>query len=334
MVAQLFEMLRLRLSPSKIMPDEYFDLRLFNPALNWEAKREFLGRRTRNRVCRIQDPIDSAIATEKLLAYRLFLDAGLPFPTLLAVAHPVLIFPGAAQLHDAAAIVRWLQTDATFPFFAKPSRGQRGVGGRLVMARDGDKLHLGDGSSIVIDAFAKQYQRPALGAGLFQERIIPHPSLAAVIGDRTATARIVVLNDGPEPEITRAALRIPSGCNMTDSFADGKKGNLLALVDRFTGAVVEVLAGIGLDRRTTDVHPDTGRRFAGLMLPDWDAAVAMVRAGARLLPGLRFQGWDVAFSDRGPLLVEVNARSDYSQQANNRGIADARFRRMYPGGRI
>jgi glutathione synthase/RimK-type ligase-like ATP-grasp enzyme len=49
---------------------------------------------------------------------------------------------------------------------------------------------------------------------------------------------------------------------------------------------------------------------------------------ARALPGLRVQAWDIALTDRGPVLVEVNIGGDFNlpQLAHATGLMDERFR--------
>lgn len=333
-LTQIVEMLYLRASDRRILADEYFDFRLYEPTLGWAARREYLGRLTKNRVYRIQSADDSAIASDKLRAYGRFHECGLAFPAILAIAHPDLEFPGAVSLRDGAALEAWLRNDTAYPFFAKPAISYRGYGARLVTGRERDRLRFGSGETMPIARFAELHGFAGRGAALFQERIRPHPDLAAIIGDRTATARIMVLNDGPEPEVFRASLRIPVGNNMTDNFHEGKTGNLIARLDRMSGRLAEVLAAVGLDRRSVEQHPDTGKDFAGMVVPDWDAALALVRAGSKALPGIMVHSWDVAFSDRGPLLVETNPRGDYPQQANNRGLAEPRFLKLFPNQRI
>ena len=75
-------------------------------------------------------------------------------------------------------------------------------------------------------------------------------------------------------------------------------------------------------------HPDTGGRLEGLTIPDWPALTALALKAAAALPGLRMQAWDIAPTDRGPVLVEVNIGGDFNlpQLAHRTGLMDDRFR--------
>ena len=53
-------------------------------------------------------------------------------------------------------------------------------------------------------------------------------------------------------------------------------------------------------------HPDTGVRFRGYPLPEWDKAVDMVKTAAKMVPGNHYCGWDLAYSTHGWCMVEAN----------------------------
>jgi len=65
-------------------------------------------------------------------------------------------------------------------------------------------------------------------------------------------------------------------------------------------------------------------------LPDWARLIDVCLAASRVWNGLRVQGWDVALSDRGPLLMEVNFRADFDllQFAEGAGVLDDAWRRF------
>ena len=93
-------------------------------------------------------------------------------------------------------------------------------------------------------------------------------------------------------------------------------------------ASTRVQQGTGPEQRELDHHPDTGGRLEGLTIPDWPALTALALKAAAALPGLRMQAWDIAPTDRGPVLVEVNIGGDFNlpQLAHRTGLMDDRFR--------
>lgn len=63
-----------------------------------------------------------------------------------------------------------------------------------------------------------------------------------------------------------------------------------------------------------DAHPDTGCSFIGFRVPCYKEAVDLCRRAARVRPGMRYVGWDVAVTPDGPVLVEGNDLPAYDGQ--------------------
>jgi hypothetical protein len=89
-----------------------------------------------------------------------------------------------------------------------------------------------------------------------------------------------------------------------------------------------VIQGTGADQAELERHPDTEQPLIGAILPEWAPLTALCLKAARALPGLRMQAWDVALTERGPVLVEVNIGGDFNlpQLAHGSGLMDERFR--------
>lgn len=136
---------------------------------------------------------------------------------------------------------------------------------------------------------------------------------------------ITLLNADGSVTIASAVLRIPTGSNVTDNFAHGQSGNLLAPVDIESGRLGRAIGSS--DRswpriQALKTHPDTGRHIEGTVLPGWDAARNLLQRAQRSLPALRTVGWDITLTADGPVLVEGNGTYDVDllQVAHDRGI--------------
>ena len=98
--------------------------------------------------------------------------------------------------------------------------------------------------------------------------------------------------------------------------------------------------GVGLDMatgralnavqfgQTVTQHPDTGQRLDELEVPDWDALLLMA-ARCYEVTGLGYLGTDIVIDrDKGPQLLELNARPGLAiQVANGAGLLP-RLRRI------
>jgi hypothetical protein len=115
---------------------------------------------------------------------------------------------------------------------------------------------------------------------------------------------------------------------MTDNYYHGESGNLLGYVNLGSGVVERVVGGLTEGESETPVHPDTGVPLLGVSLPDWSRLLSISAVGAKALPGLRWQSWDIALSSGGPTILEMNAFADIDliQYAYGAGLDDAALR--------
>ena len=109
-----------------------------------------------------------------------------------------------------------------------------------------------------------------------------------------------VLADG-EVRLFHPTLRVGRGDGIIDNFS---AGGISALIDPETGCICS--DGADKKGRRYAAHPDTGVRFNGYRLPEWDKAVAMVTTAAHMVPGNHYCGWDLAYSTHGWCMVEAN----------------------------
>lgn len=168
----------------------------------------------------------------------------------------------------------------------------------------GSRVRLSNGFELGMQQFLSQVA--SLGRVLFQELLRPHPLLRKHVGLTIATVHVVILLRPKFSEIYRTVLRIPVGKNMCDNFHGGKTGNLLGWVNSRTGEVERVFRGCGLEQTLLTHQPDTGEPLQGLKLPDWSQALSLVLKASRVLMGMGIQSSDLALTDKGPVLVEVN----------------------------
>ena len=87
-------------------------------------------------------------------------------------------------------------------------------------------------------------------------------------------------------------------------------------------------AGSGADLTICPSHPDTGAAFLEVRLQGWAELCGLVFDAARVFPGIRTQSWDIAMTDRGPVLLEVNYGGDLNlaQLAEGRGVLDETYK--------
>lgn len=324
------EIFRLGRGNGKLSPRDYFYYRLYDDKrLDWAAKTRFVSEDIHAGViAKCCDRSWWAVADDKLLAYEHLQAAGLAVPETQAVYdRSGRGFGKLRHLITAEDIANFLRRDARFPLFAKPLGGVASFGALRILGFSEGMLTVDGGETMAFD----QLVRDAGNEGyLFQTMLRPHPALATAT-DAVSTVRVMVRIGVDGPRIMRTVWKIPGKGAIADNF--WRPGNLLAAVDAETGEVKRVIRGTGAETEEVAAHPDSNVTLLGMVLPDWERLTDMAREGARLFHPLRYQSWDIAMGEEGPVAVEVNTGSAFNlaQLAWDEGILDEDFARFLRG---
>lgn len=354
LVEQVREIAALRRGPGRLKPFDYYAYELFDDdRYTVEQKREFISWRW-DRLCRLlNDPAWTAICDDKLVTYALFRGLGLPHPEVQAFFHPGTRTCGPIPaIRTPESMADFLRHDARYPLFGKPVRDWRGGGASALVSYDPrhDTLLTAQGEDVPVDAYVASFP-VACSSGanlrseqphgyLFQSRVVQHPLADRLSGGRVSTLRLIVLLGVDGPQLHRVTWKLPVGRNITDH-AIGTSGNVKCSVDPATGRVERSLRGplqgppglpgLGAYGSPIEAHPDSGETLNGVVLPHWDRIVAACLDAAAALPGVRYQGWDVAIGPLGPLFMECNHHTGIAQVAGCRGFYDGAARDVLAG---
>ncbi len=322
-VAQAMDMIRLRLGPGCLHYGDYYKLRLYRPELSPDEKRSYVGNKALAR--RTQWEL---LADDKLLGYALLHALGVRTPRVLALAHPFRRFLDRPTLRDAGSVREFLIA-AEYPFVSKPVNGMFSHGFAVLEDVDAQRgtLSVGDGKTVALDRFAAELAQAPAGM-ILQELLRPHPEIAAEISPRLCTLRVIVTLDERGARLFRTVWKIAGPGNDADNY--WHPGNMMAKLDQATGAVEQVMTGLGPRFRLVERHPATGRALRGFRVPCYREAVALTLAVAPAFSGLALQAWDIAITPEGPVPIEINDIGSLwvPQTVYQQGLlADAEFRR-------
>lgn len=323
----LREVITLRRGPGRLSPQEFFYYRLWDPDLPIEEKRRFVGKQAQHPMhLACNDRAWYAVVDDKLLFQQTMAGAGLPVPALRAIIHASRGCHGARTLRSATDVAEFFSDPSVYPWFAKPIDGKYSLdvisGERFDAATDRIVGHRGNAQRIP-DLLARIEANPGF---LIQERLRPPAELVTQFGDQLWSIRLLVLLTPEGPRISRTVAKIAAGDNIADNY--WRRGNLLGAIDPDTGRICRTVTGSGEALIVNPPHPDTARPITGTVLPDWPALLDLANRAASTLPGVRTQAWDIAVTDRGPVLLEVNFGGDLNlaQLAWGRGVLDPEFR--------
>ena len=199
----------------------------------------------------------------------------------------------------------------------KPAHGAMGNGILVVRERDGDRFRLAGGRSITLDDLA--YHAAGVISGLYalagqddvaivEERLLVHPELAAIASEGVPDVRIVIYRGVPVMAMTRLpTLRSGGRANL-------HQGAVAAGVDLESGRTTHAI----LHSRPIERHPDTDAALLGRSIPGFAEALGHALRAADET-GLGYVGADlVVDAERGPVLLEMNARPGLMIQLANR----------------
>lgn len=142
----------------------------------------------------------------------------------------------------------------------------------------------------------------ARGLCLVEELIVQHPRLAEIHPDSVNTVRMVtILKEDGEVDVVFAGLRIGSEGSFLDNMATG---GMCAKLDPDTGVIAK--PGTNYRNQVFESHPITGVKLVGREIPHYDQVRAAVREAAKVVPQVRYVGWDVAVTADGIDLIEGN----------------------------
>jgi alpha-L-glutamate ligase-like protein len=248
--------------------------------------------------------VDDKIGTKAALA-----SAGIPVPKSFAV------FEVQWDLRRLGWALRRL-----VDFVMKPARGSGGGGVLSIIGREGDLFLKGSGatltqadledhaSDILAGAYARNQRQDE---ALLEYRIRPDSVVGRMSYGGVADFRFLVFQGVP----VLAMMRLPT--KRSDGRANLHMGGIGVGVDLARGVTTSAFGSGG----TIERHPDLGTVLVGVQAPRWDEMLDIAARCHEAIP-LGYFGADVVLdAERGPMVLEINARPGLGiQLASRRGL--------------
>lgn len=135
---------------------------------------------------------------------------------------------------------------------------------------------------------------------LIEEVVIQNETMNQLNPSSINTIRVISVCKNQKATIIAAYLRIGNG-KIVDNF---NAGGMVVPIDLKTGTIKH--KAINKKNIAYAVHPTTNTPIIGFTIPEWDNVLNLVKQAAKVIPEVGFVGWDVAISNKGPLLIEGN----------------------------
>lgn len=205
-------------------------------------------------------------------------------------------------------------------FVIKPAKGSGGKGILVVERVEGGRYIKPSGASLALEDLERHVSNILSGlyslggtpdVAVIEALINFDERLSAYTYEGVPDIRVIVFCGYP----VMAMMRLSTAAS--DGKANLHQGAVGVGLDIATG---QALRGVQFDRARHD-HPDTGHELASLAIPDWRTLLVLA-SGCYEMTGLGYLGTDMVLDrDRGPMLLELNARPGLAiQMANGEGL--------------
>lgn len=246
------------------------------------------------------------LVDDKLLTKKLAMDAGIQVPELYGV---IEFFNESNKLIQIAS--------PHTSFVIKPCRGSGGDGiviiddiiGNSFVKTSGDIISAGDMQYYLTNILGGMYSMTGSSDRAILEYVVQFDPIFKEITYRgVPDIRIIVYKGIP----IMAMLRLPT--RQSDGKANLHKGGIGAGITMHSGITM-----YGVQNNTfINEHPETRKVLAGRQIPRWEFLLEMASKFYDIT-GLGYVGVDIVLDkDKGPMVLEANARPGISIQIANR----------------
>ena len=247
----------------------------------------------------------------------------------------VSVAPLISRIKDRQGLRKfnWQKLDDNFVI--KPAYGYGGEGILIIRKKakkpnywikmDRSLISLDEIKRHCMDIFSGKYSlHDKPGVVLVEERIKIHPKFFAFTRSGTPDVRVILYKKIP----VMAMLRIPT--EESDGRANLEQGAMGLGIDLASGLTTYAVAGKSKLVDTIYSYKLKGKRgVAGIRIPEWRKVLETSIMCAMAVPELGFMGVDIVLDkERGPVVLEINARPGLSIQICNKAGLKGRIEKL------
>lgn len=284
----------------------------------WTTRKEVLGMNDRNLTYRRLNAGKLKLADNKLLTKQILRKTDIPVPENFGVIRNI----DALNSFDFEKLPK--------SFVLKPSKGLKGAGiniyynrskdGRWILANR-NKHSVEDITSHVRNIIDGQYSigvTPKPSAAVFEERIKMHPAFKSYSFRGLPDIRVIVYKGIP----VMAMLRLPT--EESGGKANISLGAIGVGIDMARGVTTNAIKnGISIEEA-----PRTNLKLSGIKIPYWTKILRIAHRCYKAT-GLGYMGVDIIIDrEKGPVVIELNARPGLGIQAANQAGLKERLVRV------
>lgn len=238
------------------------------------------------------------VSDDKELTYRILDSYHVNQPVLLLQYKNGLFYDVDKNIISSTELDSIINKSTAKNLFLKPTKG---LGGRGIMVFNKKNNFVDKENNILSASFITQ----ALNKDedyILQEGLKQHEALNNIYPKSVNTFRVMTSIKDGKAKILFSMLRMGQGGNQLDN---ASLQGLVCKINPSTGKFdIKGYTGLG---KTMDKHPDSGFIFDGYVFPYWEDVKNFVISASEKTDYIGFIGWDIAFTEQGPAVIEINA---------------------------
>lgn len=296
----------------RIGPGQYHGAKLwrreipFKKKLGWRNEKEY-----RARVCQYNPRPYQKISQNKLPEKGILNLFGIPTAQFYGLYHPI---HGRSTIGDplrsGLQVAEFLKKLNIVKFCLKELEGWGGRGFQALevvnLKSDLYIRPLLGGNPVPVASFFDQIVCPSDGL-IIEAYVEQHPVMRGLNPSSLNTIRLIAVSpiEG-NIEVAGAFVRIGRSNSLVDNTTSG---GMSAIVETQTGRVGSAHFKPPNDE-DFERHPDHGAQIKGICIPFWPQVLDLAKMTLPLFPHFRYAGFDIAVTESGPVVIELNVEPD------------------------
>ena len=293
--------------------DIYHGAGMWKKSANWDYKNSFLSITDYNRnIYRLNSRKFHGTSQYKPFEKAIFKQFMIPSADFIGIIDECCGTTAAGKpLRNAGELGACLTPYAGKKICFKLVEGFNGIGFKAceVLLRQGSLalLDLGNGAEYSANEYFELLMKESANGWLLEEYIVQHPVLAAFNPSSLNTIRMFLYQrSSGEIVALRSFFRAGKSGALIDKTADGGAS---VLIDQETGTLLNGF-NWSIEMQPLPQHPSSKLPFAGVQIPFWKEAEATAKRALEIFPETRFSGTDIAITENGPVIIEMNVQPE------------------------
>ena len=237
------------------------------------------------------------LCEDKLMSYAMLKAYQVPQPTILFCYDGGQFYDGSNNSITNAEANAIINASSAAKLFIKP---RFGVGGKgiIVFAKKEGRFMSEENTELDHAFFINSLKKDAY---VVQEGLIQHDEINQIYPHSVNTVRVFTECINGEARVLYSLLRMGSGGQQVDN---ASSGGLYTKIDSNTGILGDF--AFTTSRDVFMQHPDTHFIFKGAVIEQWQEAKKFALEAAEKFREIKYLGWDVAFTQNGLSIIEMN----------------------------